>query len=147
MTEIKVRDASLGDKGPIVRLIGELAAEAGDRSAVGEEYVATYLSFPGNRALVAEVQGVVVGVLSYNIRPGLYHAGECCLIDEFVVTQGARGQGAGGALMEGLLDRLRAAGCVEVGVGCLPDNERAIAFYRKHGFVDEALYLERHFTR
>ena len=27
----------------------------------------------------------------------------------------------------------------------MPDNARAIAFYRRHGFVDEAVFLERHF--
>jgi ribosomal protein S18 acetylase RimI-like enzyme len=85
----------------------------------------------------------VIGLLSYSVRPDLYHAGDCCLIEELVVRDGRRGQGAGSALIEELLIRVK--DCAEVGLGVMADNESAIRFYRKHGFGDEALLLERHF--
>jgi len=37
------------------------------------------------------------------------------------------------------------AGCIEVAVSTVFGNDRAAALYRKHGLVDEALQLEKHF--
>jgi ribosomal protein S18 acetylase RimI-like enzyme len=38
-------------------------------------------------------------------------------------------------------------GCAEVSVSTLSDNEDAQRFYRSHGLVDEAVFLEKHFTQ
>jgi ribosomal protein S18 acetylase RimI-like enzyme len=45
-----------------------------------------------------------------------------------------------------LFRRLVSLECVEVSVTTLPDNQEAIAFYKSHGMVDEAVYLEKHFS-
>jgi ribosomal protein S18 acetylase RimI-like enzyme len=78
------------------------------------------------------------------IRPNLYHAANSALIEELVVRESARGRGVGGALMSELLRRLSAQGCAEVSVTTMPDNDGAIRFYRSHGLVDEAVFLEKH---
>lgn len=140
-----IREATPGDAAEIAALVRELAEADGESSAVGAAYVETYLDFPGSAALLAEDQGRAIGLLSYCVRPNLYHAGNTCLIEELVVRAGSRGRGVGGALVSALLERLAALGCAEVSVSTMLDNQRAQAFYRKHGFTDEALYLERHF--
>ncbi len=140
-----IRDATRDDYGTIVRLIRQLAEDAGEEACPTEEDVERYLSFPGSGALLAEKEGGVVGLLTYNIRPGLYHAGDCCVIDELVVDRAARGRGIGSALLGHLLLEQERTGCAEVAVSCLRDNERAIRLYRRHGLVDDALLLERHF--
>lgn len=142
---ITIRDAQLADAGTIVQLIDQLAATEQEHSPITETYVARYLSSAISYILVAEVDQRVVGLLSYSLRPDLYHAAEACLIEELVVEEHMRGQGVGGALLTELLSRLRTIGCAEVSVAAMPDNVRAIAFYRAHGLIEEAVFLEKHF--
>lgn len=77
----------------------------------------------------------------------VHHAAGSGLIEELIVSGSARGRGAGSALLADLLRRLAAAGCAEVSVSTMPDNEGAKRFYRSHGLVDEAVFLEKHFQR
>ncbi len=118
----------------------------GDSSSIDEEYVAYYISCPHSYVLLAEEEGQVIGLLSYSVRPNLYHAGDACLIDQLIVQEGARGRGVGGALVEELFQRLAALDCVEVSVSTMPDNRRAIRFYKSHGLTEEAVLLEKHFS-
>ncbi|HVP58511.1 MAG TPA: GNAT family N-acetyltransferase [bacterium] len=142
---IGVRDAEPQDASVIAGLISHLAAAMGEASPVTEAYVAKYLASPGSRALLAEVGGKAVGLLTYSVRPDLYHAATTCLIEELVVVETMRGQGVGTALLEELFSRLTALGCAEVSVTTLPDNADAIKFYKDHGLTDEAIFLEKHF--
>jgi len=139
---IHIREARREDASLIVRLITELAVGTGEVSPISPAYVKTYLASPTSGVLLTEAQGQVIGLLSYSVRPDLYHAANCCLIEELVVREGLRGQGVGSALLQALFSRMQE--CAEVGLGVMPENERAIRFYRKHGFVDEALLLEKH---
>ena len=144
---VNVREATLVDASVIVRLIGEHAASSGEQSPITEAYVATYLASSTSRVLLAEVQNRVVGLLSYSLRPDLFHAGPSCFLEELIAEETARGQGVGSALVTELFSRLTPLACAEVSVAVMPDNHRAIKFYRAHGLVEEALYLERHFER
>ena len=141
---LTVRRAGPGDEGTVAELIRELARSEEEESGITAAYAASWLISPGVAALLAEEDGRAVGLLSYSVRPNLYHAADSVLIEELVVRAGTRGRGVGGALMADLLRSAAEAGCAEVSVSTMPDNARAIAFYRKHGFVDEALFLERH---
>jgi ribosomal protein S18 acetylase RimI-like enzyme len=143
--DIAIRDAEPRDSGIIVRLIGELAAAAGERTHLTEAYAAEYLASPTAKALVAEVGGQVVGLLTYSLRPDLYHAAKTCLIEELIVRDAVRGRGVGSGLVDELFARLTALGCAEVSVTTLSDNTRAIEFYRAHGLTDQAVFLEKHF--
>jgi ribosomal protein S18 acetylase RimI-like enzyme len=142
--DVILRDAQTADTAAIVQLIRELAATLGETSPVTEAYVARYLSSPGSTMLLAETQGQIVGLLSYSLRPDLYHAGSSCLIEELVVQKAARRQGVGGILLAELLSRLARMDCAEVSVTVMPENEEAIRFYRKHGLTEEAVFLEKH---
>jgi ribosomal protein S18 acetylase RimI-like enzyme len=141
---IEIRTATLKDIPLIVRLIQELAATSGEESPINNAYVEEYLAAPGSFVLLASDRGVISGLLSYSVRPDLYHAGLCCMVEELVVTQDKRSQGIGGALLQALLSQAQAEGWAEVSVGVMSDNHRALAFYRRHGLVDDALLLEKH---
>jgi ribosomal protein S18 acetylase RimI-like enzyme len=141
---IEIRTATKDDFPAIVRLIGELAEAGDDKSPIHERYVEEYLASTGSHVLLAEDQDGVVGLLSYSVRPDLYHAGPCCMIEELVVSSGKRSLGIGGALLEAVLEEGQAGGWIEVSVGVMPDNRGAQAFYKRHGLVDEALLLETH---
>lgn len=145
MTSLLIRKAELQDATSIIQLIAELAAADNERSSLTPDYVEKYLASPVSQILVAERHGQVVGLLSYSIRPDLYHAGNSCLIEELVVHEQVRGQGVGSALLTELLERLSAVECAEVSLAVMPDNTQALRFYRRHGLTDEAIFLEKHF--
>jgi ribosomal protein S18 acetylase RimI-like enzyme len=141
-----IREAQPGDAPAILGLICELAGTAGETSPITENYIKQYLSSPQSTILLAQKDEEVVGLLSYSLRPDLYHAGDACLIEELVVQSDVRGQGVGSMLMTELLSHLEQVKYAEVSVAVMPENREAIRFYRRHGLTDEALFLERHFS-
>jgi ribosomal protein S18 acetylase RimI-like enzyme len=141
---ITVRDVRSGDQATVVQLVAELAQTLAETSPLTERYVEEYLDFPGCGILLAEEGDHAVGLLSYSLRPNLYHAANSALIEELIVRESARGRGVGSALVSELLRRLPSQGCAEVSVTTTPDNAGAIRFYRSHGLVDEAVFLEKH---
>jgi len=142
---INIQPASAADTDSVVRLVKELAQNENEPCDLTPAFVLEYLAFPGSNILLAWDGGQVVGLLSYNVRPGLYHAGSSCLIEELVVQSSARSRGVGGLLIEEVLRRTEALGCKEVSVSTMSDNTGAIRFYTRHGFEEGAVYLERHF--
>ena len=148
---IEIRPAAPHDSPDIVRLVKELAGD--EPCDLTEEFAREYLAFPGCGILLAQETaagatsktGRVLGMLSYSIRPNLFHAGNGCLIEELVVKGDARGRGVGGLLVDAILQIAESLGCEEISVSTMPDNTGAIRFYKSHGFEDEAVYLERHF--
>lgn len=143
--DLSIRTAQSQDDLAIANLIAELAASTGETTPITAGYVRQYLEFPGSSILVAIVDKQVVGLISYSLRPNLFHAGNSCTIEELIVAQPFRSQGIGGALLEELLRQLSGQDCFEVSVTTMPDNHGAITFYRSHGLTDEAIYLEKHF--
>jgi ribosomal protein S18 acetylase RimI-like enzyme len=139
-SQLCIRNATAIDAASIVRLIRQL----GDDAEVTEAYVLQYLSGTERAVLLAQRGDAVEGLLSYSVRADLFHAGNSVLIEELVVDEKYRGEGIGDALMKALLDRLRGLDCKEVCLAVMPDNEGAIRFYKRHGLVEEALFLERH---
>jgi ribosomal protein S18 acetylase RimI-like enzyme len=142
--EIQIHEAGPGDAAAIPRLIHELAATYGEVSPLTEAYAREYLAAPGCHVLLAERTGQIAGLLSYSLRPNLYHAGPTALVEELVVAETARGSGVGSALLKHLLAHLAAGGCTEVSVSTMSENEGAKRFYRAHGLVDESVLLEKH---
>lgn len=140
-SQVRIRNATAGDAATVVHLIRQLGAD----SDVTETYVLKYLSGTERAVLLAQRGDLVAGLLSYSVRADLFHAGNSVLIEELVVDEKYRGKGIGSALMKALLERLRQLDCKEVCLAVMPDNEDAIRFYKRHGLVEEALFLERHF--
>lgn len=100
-----------------------------DRTATLED---TWVDQPDAAMFVAEVDGAIVGWL--NARQGE---------DGFVelgmgLVDGHRGRGLGSALLEVLIAWARDIAAPGVRLQVFPHNERAIALYRKFGFVDVA---------
>jgi ribosomal protein S18 acetylase RimI-like enzyme len=141
-----IRAAGGGDAAAIAALIRELAAAGGESSPVTEGDIRTFLATGQNGTLLAEQGGAIVASLTYSVHPGIFHGGLWGLIEELIVTEAARGAGIGHELMDEAVRIFRELGCREAGVTLDPDNEPAQHLYRAHGFVDESLLLERHFT-
>jgi len=144
---ITVRDAVGDDRETILRLIAVMARDFGEKLALDVAYVGTYLSHPGCHVLLAEDDGRVSGLLSYSLRPSLFHGADSGSIDELVVALEARGRGVATLLLQTAIARMTAAGCAEVSVSTTTDNEPAMRLYRRLGLAEESLLLERHFDR
>jgi ribonuclease D len=140
-----VRPAGMRDAGAVAVLMRKLAESNGEKSAVDARQVRAWLWSRHQGILVAARGREVVGALSWSIRDNLYHAAPCCTVEELIVDAENRSDGVGSALIQAAVDMARRKGCAEISVSTLFTNRRARAFYRKAGFQDEALLLERHF--
>jgi RimJ/RimL family protein N-acetyltransferase len=112
-----------------------LAAVPGERNALEERIFLAQLSSGGGLCLVAEVDGEFCAQLGV-VRPySVYqaHLGEVSV----TVAAGVRGTGVGSALLETAIDWARAVRIAKLWLAVFPDNEPALAVYRRAGFVEE----------
>ncbi len=142
-----IRHACPGDEAAIVRLVREMAEEEGDASGVEEHHVRHFLASPVSGALLAEDGGAAVGLLSYAIVPGLFHAADSGLIELLIVTAARRGEGIGRRLVEAALRLFVEAGCAEASVSTGAENETAQRLYADAGLNEASVLLEKHFAR
>ena len=141
-----IRFATLDDAAQIVRLIKELASLTHGKSTLDEQGVKAFLQTPDHNIVVAQTAGgSVVGLASFIYRKNLYHNGLVCSVEEMVVNWGHQNRGVGSALMEKVLEEARQRGCVAISLATEKDNLAAQRFYRRHGFMYEALFMEQHF--
>lgn len=63
------------------------------------------------------------------------------LLDEFCVDETRRGQGIGTQMLEELQVLARAFGCTDLQLRVNPQNEAALAFYRKNGLTIQDMKL------
>lgn len=89
---------------------------------------------PDRHDVVATVAGEVVGQAGLHVRRGkAHHVGWVGIL----VAEEWHGRGVGRALMAELLRRADERGLVRLELDVVEDNERAIAWYRRLGFVEE----------
>jgi ribosomal protein S18 acetylase RimI-like enzyme len=109
----------------------------------GREYFGGLLDGPASRCFVAEVDGTVCGLLIGRItRDTTVRPTRAAELESMYVRPGYRSAGVGSALMAEFMDWARARGAKLAGVTAFAANDRAIAFYRRHGFAPKSLHLE-----
>ncbi len=84
--------------------------------------------------LVAELDGEVVGWVSFGENRDLDAAPQVGELRALFVRPAAWGRGAGSALVAGVIDGLRELGYREATLWSFDQNDRANAFYERHGF-------------
>ena len=96
------------------------------------------LANPDVTTFLAEIKGELAGYAQ--LRLG--EAPQCVIgpspieIVRLYALSRYHGQGVGAALMRTCLDTAREIGAQTIWLGVWEQNDRAIAFYRKHGFVE-----------
>ena len=98
---------------------------------------------PRAHILLAKDGTKTIGLITFSTRTTALHLAPSALIDELVVSEQYRGQGIGGELLEAAIEECRRLGCCEMEVGTESSNRKARDFYRKHGFEEEAILLEK----
>lgn len=142
---IEIKKAAEADADKLVPLITVLAGENGETTSLTPGYARRYLAASGQGALLVLAEGEPVGLLSYSLRPGLYHAASSLVIEDLVILPAFRRRGLAKRLVAEAVALARANGCAEISVSTGLDNQRAQRLYRSAGLVDESLLLEMHF--
>ncbi len=139
MSQPRVREAKAEDAEAIHSLAGELAATVGDSPPRFEDVRARLVELleePRTRVLVAEDDGVVVGVASLWIKPDLAHGDTVIEVPTLVVAEGSRREGVGKLLMEEARRLAAENGANLIELVATTQNVAAREFYRTLGFVE-----------
>lgn len=99
MTNVALRLAGAVDLASVQMLIEELGYTGIDGDAFARGYAAV-LDDAAQHIWLAELRGIVVGLMSLSMRPQIRLAGPIMTIDELVVAEGARGAGVGKQLLQ-----------------------------------------------
>jgi GNAT superfamily N-acetyltransferase len=124
------RDARAEDAATIARLLTQLGYPSG-ADEVDERL--DRLHVVGDRVLVAEADGVVVGLAHLQVTPALERERPAARIGALVVDEAHRGRGVGRALMDALENEARLRGCELLYVTTSERRDDAHAFYERIG--------------
>ena len=111
------------------RLLPQLSSSAGP---LDEQALRTLVEWPGIRLLVARVDGEIVGVLTLVMFP--VPTGMRAWIEDVVVDEAARGQGAGAGLTAEAVRLARADGARTIDLTSRPSRQAAGRMYERLGF-------------
>jgi GNAT superfamily N-acetyltransferase len=136
--ELVFREAKLDDLERVVELIADDAVAARRTGSYGEPHLRAFEAItasPDNELVVAESEGVVIGVLQLTFIPGISRNGATRLLVEAVrVDRALRGQGIGRLLMEHAHERGQERACVLAQLTSDKQRPEAHRFYRDLGY-------------
>ena len=106
-----------------------------------------YAELVKNRELyVAKLDGAVIGFAWVRIRTsegvGLITR-KVMLINQVCVDEELRNRGIGTRMMEELRVLARAFGCTDLTLSVFPQNDAAVSFYQKCGFLIQSIHMQR----
>ena len=106
-----------------------------------------YFELLKNRELyVAKLDGAVIGLAWVRIRTsegvGLV-ARKVMFINQVCVDEALRNHGIGTQMMEEIRVLAKAFGCTDLQLGVFPQNDAAVSFYQKCGFMIRSIDMQR----
>jgi GNAT superfamily N-acetyltransferase len=116
--------------------LGRPEALGTDREPSLRQVFDRYLSRPDVVALVAEVDGAVVGFVDLEFRTRLNFDAPQAWIPDLVVAEAERSRGAGRALLARAEELARERGCWGISLESATWRTRAHAFYLREGWKD-----------
>jgi GNAT superfamily N-acetyltransferase len=137
---LTIRDAQEDDGAAIAALLGQLGYET-EAAAVAPRL--ERLVIVGDRVVVAELDGEVVGLAHLHASPTIEHERPAAKISALVVNESHRGEGVGRALVEAMEEEARARRCALLFLTAAARREDAHAFYRQVGLEETG----RRFTK
>jgi GNAT superfamily N-acetyltransferase len=125
-----IREPRAEDAAAIATLLGQLGYPTGAAAVNGR---LDRLRDAGDRVVVAEVGGRVVGVASLHVSPSLEDDGPAGKLAALVVDEAHRGSGIGRALVDAMEAEARARGCAVFFLTTAERRADAHAFYERLG--------------
>ncbi len=102
---------------------------------------AAELAQPDLTIRLAEEDGALVGFAKISdVTLPVEHDGNAVELRQLYLAETAKGRGVADALMAWLFERARARDADEIVLSVWSGNDRAKAFYARHGFVDAGPY-------
>jgi ribosomal protein S18 acetylase RimI-like enzyme len=141
---VTIRHAGPGDEPAVVELVQELAVALDYPTTIDEHYVRHFLASPVSDALLAIDDDAPVGLLSYAVVPGLFHAADSGIIESLVVAEGRRSEGIGRQLLTAAIKLLEEAKCSEISISTGADDEAVQKLYFEAGLTEASVLLEKH---
>jgi ribosomal protein S18 acetylase RimI-like enzyme len=138
---ITIRHARSDDVSAMVGLLGQLFAIEADFEA-DKQAQARGLSLLLRKEaclLVAENDGVVVGMVSIQPLVSTAEGGMVGLLEDLVVDEACRGKGTGSLLLRAALDWAREQGLTRVQLLADRNNAAALHFYSRRNFQSTQL--------
>ena len=106
-----------------------------------------YAELVKNRELyVAKLDGAVIGfaLLRMRVSEGVGKVTrKIMLIDQVCVDEALRNHGIGTQMMEEIRILAKAFGCTDLQLGVYPQNDAAVSFYQKCGFMIRSIDMQR----
>ena len=142
---MNVRECVPGDLDAVYALICELDDEILDYDGFSRVFF-FMLEDEGNRAVVAEENGIVIAFIGLNMREVLHHTGRVMTIDDLIVHAPFRGKGCGKLLLDETIRIAKETGC-----GCIELTSNfarpgAHKFYEDNGFDRTSYKFELEFS-
>jgi GNAT superfamily N-acetyltransferase len=135
---IRVRTAVEGDLPALVELLRVLFAIEADFRPDAERQrrgLAAMLDDPERRVvLVAEGEGVIVGMATGQLVISTAQGGAACLVEDVVVAADWRGHGIGGWLVDEVSRWARRRSATRLQLVADRENEAALRFYDRRGW-------------
>ncbi len=112
-------------------------------SEKGNKYFSDLLGIENSYVLIAEEDENPVGYLVAEEREVEYRKGKSVYLENMGVSPKSRHQGIGGMLISELVNLVNEKGIKKVYVTTYLKNNMALEFYRKNGFKDVDITLEK----
>ncbi len=136
MTSVNIRLAKQDDEQRCLELLNVLADSTSDSNKIfNSDTFGKLISNERGSLVIAEENGIILGMASISFNLALRYNGEYCQLEELVVDQDARGKNVGGLLIEETLKLAKNRGCKEFGLYLLESTKHNQSFYEKYGFV------------
>lgn len=136
-----IRESRAGDwpeVAPLLAQLGRPDVRGTDDEEAAREAFERYLERPDVAAFVAERDGRVVGFVNVEFRTRLNFTTPQAWIPELIVSEDARSEGIGAALLQRCEEEARRQDCWSLALESANWRERAHAFYEREGLKDEA---------
>jgi GNAT superfamily N-acetyltransferase len=135
---LEIRHATHDDKEQVLDLCRQLMTGNTPESHVnrptGEAVLRDLIDTDKGDIFVADEDGVLLGLVTLGYLITIRCGGIYGSIEEFIVTEAARGKGVGGALLEAAIARAEEVGCPEFVVQ--RPSELGTPVYLRHGWYD-----------
>ena len=140
---MKIRQAILGDEGQVINLLKQFPPE--EVTVDWKVAARTFQQVVKNPELgsiwVAEEDGEVLGVVTISFPTAIRCGGLYSCIEEFIVSEKARGKGVGGQLVQAMIAEAASKGCYEIQI----NNPSKLGYpvYLRYGLKDIGKHLKR----